>query len=248
MQRKLVFFAINLTILFVYAQNIVPAPSDGLNGKSNYFFDGQISSLQQVQVTITFDEDFTSENGASFQLNTYAQLGSGSPTVLQQLVFAMSENGQLNGFVEVWAYNQELASSASTPFVDLPGPTIPAGSQLIINLVNGAGNAITEATFTALIDGQAFQQFITLTDFESSRNLAVVSTLTVNIVGWENGETGQFTSGSGTIIYQSVNTLFPISSEPKGVVGAQTAEDGNVAYDTLVDSPATQITQGWQVT
>jgi hypothetical protein len=69
----------------------------------------------------------------------------------------------------------------------------------------------------------------------------------MDIVGSDNADVGQFTSGSGTIVYQSVNALFPLAQLPSGFTEVTTGETANVAYDAMDDGSGTQLTQGWSV-
>lgn len=251
--------ALNLAIFYSgHAQQTVQPPSGGLGSNSNYFFASNGAALQQVQATITFEEAFiTISNGVSIQLNCYSSPGH-SNTVQQFVISIDPSTMAVNGAVDTWMDSNEILLTSQvlmslSEFTDSTtnSPTIPAGTSFIINLANGNNNEIRAATFTVSISGHIFEKTIAFDQIPSNDGsapqLAPIAAITLNIVGFDNGEKGVFKGGSGAFAYEAATAITPLSSLPEGLSPGSTVETGNVGYGSMSDNSGTQLVQSWMV-
>jgi hypothetical protein len=247
----------------------VPAPRDGLEGRSNYFLACDCKPVTGLSVAIKVTQDIVADFGFSFQLNAYSPPGANSKW--QQYSVGFDTKGpapQLVGSVDNWPAKgfDDLTGDLINHFVHLftlPGskPILPAGYQIIINLANDSSGNITGVTFTVIdnkgrvtknppivltslkIDGRPSQPV-------TAAELAPIYAFQLNLVGLTNAQTTYLTAGAGTITYSAKNPLAVLSKPPScaGSQGTVTLEQANSAYGELPATPSTQITQSFGTT
>lgn len=164
----------------------------------------------------------------------------------------------VNGAVNTWMDSNEILLTSQflislSEFMDSTtnSQTIPAGTTFTINLANGDNNEIRAATFIVSISGHNFEKTIAFDQIPSNDGsapqLAPISAITMNIVGFDDGEEGVFTGGSGAFAYEAATAMTPLSSLPEGLNPGSTVETGNVGYGSMLDISGTQLIQNWMV-
>ena len=242
------------TIIFatVARAHLVPPPTGGLHGNSNYFClpsDGQI--INALQLVITFDIDFLFQTDFGFQLNCYSPTGHN--ILYQQFSLASSFTNSLLAVVSTWKDVDTPVIDASLQLIELPPNKIPAGSQLSITLEMDEQGNVGGALFVAIVDGKnfditlRFDQLPTL-NLTAIQPPAPISAFTFSMVGSSNETKGVFDAGSGSVSYWSrTNNLVAKSEIPAGLVRLVTAEDANTVYTEMPDAEEEFLVQYWLV-
>jgi len=111
--------------------------------------------------------------------------------------------------------------------------TIPAGYLFEIAVNNDSNGNITSATFTVTDSGTPVGSPVTV-PVPSAYQFPIVA-FQVNIVGPDNGSTATFTSGKGTITYESSSQLCVEGGLPDGCSGngTPTGEKSTAKYGTI---------------
>ncbi|KAH8803530.1 hypothetical protein F5884DRAFT_888867 [Xylogone sp. PMI_703] len=247
----------------------VAPPSQGLGSNFNYFLANGGNAITGLNVEITFAEPLISaSNGFGFQLNGYAQELPGAPSTTpnwqQYVVFAEPGDRTLWGVVDNWEGTVPASTDAQIINDEVEITTlstaseIPAGATINITPTFSSSNVITGITFTYTPpNGRAVSSSLTLTNLDvfgtrrkiTSAYESPISALTFNIVGDYNGNDGDFTSGSGTIVYTANQPLTVLTSEPSYTAFQDvTGETANTVYGELPVSDSTTITQTWSIT
>ncbi|KAL7901420.1 hypothetical protein HDV63DRAFT_365911 [Trichoderma sp. SZMC 28014] len=246
----------------------VAPPGPGLGSNFNYFLTDGGNPITGVNVEITFAEPLIStSNGFGFQLNTYAQelpnAPSTTPNWQQYVVFMQPGDTTLYGIIDNWSgtlpsgvYAQVINDESQ--IASLPTATeIPAGATINIVPTFDSNNVITGITYIYTPPGgQAVSSSVTLTDLNvfgtnnkiTSAYESPIVALTLNIVGDYNGNSGTFSSGSGTIVYSASQPLTVVTNEPSYTsFGGITGETANTVYGQLPVSNSNSITQSWGI-
>lgn len=247
----------------------VAPPSEGLGSNFNYFFADGGNAITGLNVEITFAEPLLSaSNGFGFQLNGYAQELSGAPSTTpnwqQYVVFTEPGDSTLYGIIDNWKGTVPAGTYAQTindevEITTLPTANeIPAGATINIVPVFSSTNVITGITYTYTSPaGKAVSTTVTLTSldvYDTSKKItsayeSPISAFTFNIVGDYDGNNGDFSSGSGTIVYKATQPLTVLTDEPSYTAFQDgTGETANTVYGKLPVSDTTTITQTWGIT
>jgi hypothetical protein len=240
----------------------------GLKGHNNYFLFGGYDkalgyiALNEVVVTITITEDLIGNPQFSFQLNCW----SPTPTKQEQrtdgnnydvwqqygLGWDTGFGNQVGSFAENWPVNGPNLFNISPPgFWTLSdnGTNMAAGTliMIILSQINGltgpmsgslvvVGNGSNAASQQINIIGQR----LTKSGFATSKDLAPIAAMQMNIVAWgtpagQPSPTTIFTKGKGTIQYFSNTPMTVLSGPPTDVAapGTITGENSNCTYGTL---------------
>ncbi|HEY6341312.1 MAG TPA: hypothetical protein VIY49_07460 [Bryobacteraceae bacterium] len=244
----------------------VPAPSDGLNGSSNYFFTTSgCQNLLDLSVTISVTEDIvygsttsgTPTPGFSFQWNCYSPQGKTS--AFQQYVIALVGT-ELSGVVNTYTaggtpiilpggeYQQNLVSVPSAG-------VLPKGYSLTIQLSADASLNINTVTWQVSISGVpvASPPPLTLTSLPgiTEADLAPIVAFTLDLVGPQNFEAVVLTSGAGFFTYSGdPSPLTVVSANPYPACSQYrggTGEHSTSSYGELPASPGDPFTQSFSV-
>jgi hypothetical protein len=258
----------------------VPAPAKGLGSNSNYYLahlnPGNASDCNPVtdlSVIIEITEAIVAEYGFSIQLNGYSP--PGADCNWQQYGFTFDPtNGPtptLSYFINNWPtkgfdsqYTTGDLINSRGLLLTLPdfSPTLPAGYQLTVGLINDNNGNIIGVTFL-VVDNQGkatSSQPISLTSLHVDENvpgappepitsvaLAPINAFELNIVGKINGQYTFIESGAGTITYVATSPLTVLNKQPSDTAaqGEFTEEEANIAYGPLPAGPSTSITQSF---
>ncbi|KAF7560270.1 hypothetical protein G7046_g3891 [Stylonectria norvegica] len=246
----------------------VSAPPQGLGSNFNYFLADGGNAITGLNVEITFAEPLIStSNGFGFQLNAYAQeladAPDTTPTWQQYVVFAQPDDQTLYGIIDNWdgtvpaSTAAQIINNESNIATLATANEIPAGASINIAPIFDSNNVITGVTYIYTPPGgQASSSSVTFTDlnvFNTDQKItsayeSPISALTFNIVGDYNGNSGVFTSGSGTIVYSAAQPLTVLTGEPTYTSFQDgTGETANTVYGELPESDSTTITQTWGI-
>jgi len=219
--------------------------TNGLGSFYNYILADGGKNITGLSVTINIDNDIvspTTAEGFSFQLNCFGPQvpdGSGTPT-FQQFVFDNAPNDiNMYGLINNWEFESStnqwtelLDVETSSSFVLPAANTIRQGSVLQITPSYNSNEQITGCTFSYTDPtGNTTSKSISITTIP----LAPITSITLNIVAYGNGDTTTFTTGQGTITYSATNPLTAQSSS------AGTGEKGNIVYERL--PPTVNVSQ-----
>jgi hypothetical protein len=252
-------------------------PGGGLQGNFNYVFGNDLVDLvRSISVTVEIEEDLICDKGVSFQFNGFG--AKGAPEVWQQYCILLAPGAtSLNCLVNNWT-NQEYITWVETgtgplPVVydrpllcTLPQAYLPKGTKLSFTFAfHSPFVAITGVTFAAtgpkgtsgepLFEGSVSVDLTQMAGVPGS-----ILAYQFFVVGNDFGAYTTFTSGSGTITYQSSElisvspTLFFQSAWDSDAIPALnkagTGESSNMKYSFLpasTISPATKLTQKFQL-
>lgn len=256
LKARLVSYILLSLGTYSVVSDLVPPPTDGLHGKSNYIFNAGGANIQRLQATLYFQDDFVSEsNGVGFQLNCYSPTSGNNGVLVQQYGFQMLTDNSIYAFIETWSSDAEsvIERRFFVTYIVVP-QTIVAGSSFVITLVTDGNNVVNQATFNASLSGVNFsvlpdplEDLVPTPSPGTDNDLAPITAFTFNIVGDDEGNTAVFSAGSGYLQFESSNSIEPLSDFPSNVAGAYTTEDGNSVYDQMDDGSATEIFQYWSV-
>jgi hypothetical protein len=237
MMAKIGYMDVIIIVLLITVSSTQPSSNRNL-----WLFDGN-NNLESTSVNIIVDQDLTSGDGMSIQLNCLCP--SASPLSFQQFFFTMRppDVNSLFGEVNTWiGANLEVQIAVEIEVISsLPTPgTIPEGWNLMITLGNDDNGDITSVQFAILADDSILaSENIDLTQLTQSSgspaSLSPIYAYTVNIVGFGGSQSAVFTSGSGIISYSSETQLQTDNDAPSGSVfpnGVQpaTGETSNMQY------------------
>ena len=233
------------------------------NGIQNLKVSLKVSQDMVATVTPFGGGTPTSDGGFTLQLNAFNPSGQG--TSWMQYIFLVSGNainGQVQ-YWNIAAYNncvnncdqncanqggnvgqcqnncpgncvtsQTQTVNLSKHILDLSSNTIPAGYVFEVDLNNDSKGNITGGTFK-VTDNQGnptSQQF----QVDSNHQFPIVA-FQVNIVGPDNLSNSAFTSGAGTIAYESSGQLCIEGGIPDTCSGSSTftGERSNATYGTI---------------
>jgi Ricin-type beta-trefoil lectin domain-like len=237
----------------------VAAPNP-LGNNSNYLLYEDCQSIKNLTVTINVEQSIVVKSstgvlGFSIQLNAYSPNGFG--TAWQQFVFALL-GGELVCAIQGWP-------ATVNPIDDLPIfsaqftlgalSQISNGSKIVISLQNDDKGNITGATFSLSVDGKMVVPPLSVNILENApgataANLAPIVAFELDIVGPDDGASAVLSSGSGTIVYTvssgelCAQTSLPPCAAAQDIV---TAESANTVYGLLPETPATALTQTFNV-
>jgi hypothetical protein len=246
------------TLLFVLvALPIVPAQTgaDPSSDTNIYFVDSDSAAIANLRVDVVFNTDFITQNGVSFQLNCYSV--PGYSTVWQQYGYSMGPESDLWTWVNTWNdSNNNIVNQYDHVLTVIPeDQTITAESQMSLLLdINPNDLAVNGIQFEATVNTihiSHYMQFDNLTTTTPGEpiQLAPISCFTFDIVGETNGEEGEFTAGTGFILYSSTtNILSAIATLPHEYFQVIPSETGNTGYATFSNTEASNFLQEWWVT
>jgi hypothetical protein len=131
----LAFFLLLPTILV--KSDLLPPPSTGLTGASNYFLQNDGNLIHQVQTKISIKDDFVfSDGGLLFILQVFGPLLDNPAAVEYQGIGLFGEaNGTFSFLVETFtvdAFNksEDLVISKFQTMANLTKNTIPGGTNM----------------------------------------------------------------------------------------------------------------------
>jgi hypothetical protein len=245
----------------------VAAPEGGFTGNVNYFLEDGGTPLTGVSVTITFDSNFVSSaNGYSFQLNCFCTEGPEITTeVMQFVLYALPDSGQIFSRIDTWGdYNGKFSelNRIDVALSNLVGTAIDKGFsfnfQLTYDNSNGPSTC-TGALFAITgLDGADWgntqmtivgKTLRTTGDPATSKNLAPIAALELNIGGDLGGNLATITSGLGTIQYSASVPLTVVNSVQSYFPSANTVENANIDFALMQDTPSKSMSQAfWPVT
>ncbi len=260
--------------------NAVPTP-DGccpppyygcpLGGNVNYFLvNGSGGSdpfgcqdILGLTVTLTATQDIVSDNGFTMQLNAGYGPAGGTNVTSQQYAILVKGNS-IQGLIENWSGEETLIVCGGVNIGSTPIPNgIPQGYVLRITL-QYQGNSVSGAFFE-VSPGTAGSQlsvsqagcncdFDTCTGYASSADLSPITNFQVNIVGFGDEESTNFTpTSAGSITYTvSSDTLAAVAILPlcagddtNGPVC--TEETSNASYGPRNACPSPTLSQSFGV-
>jgi hypothetical protein len=242
---------------------VAPLPGQQLVSSLNYFLAAGGISLLNTSVTINFDNDFTTTNGFSFQLNAYS---SADPTTnhstwQQYVVYQTPYTNILWARIFNWKgtrtnrTDMELLDGQKA-FVGLEGSNkIPLGSSINWRLLNDAGNKITGCVFTYTDpSGKITATTILIPECTlwstpeikpSSADEAPIVAFTFNIGGDYNGNRAVVTQGQGTVTYSCNHPLTALNDEPSFTTFKDgTGESANIVFARLPQA-GVNVSQLW---
>ena len=186
-----------------------------------------------------------------------------TPNWQQYVVFTQPGDKTLYGIIDNWEGTVPAGTDAQIINDEAKITTlakanqIPAGATINIAPIFNSNNVITGITYIYTgPGGQASSTSVTLTNldvYDSNKKItsayeSPISAFTLNIVGDYNGNDGEFTSGSGTIVYSAAQPLTVLTTEPKYTAFQDgTGETANTVYGELPVSDSTTITQTWSI-
>ena len=250
----------------------VTRPDGGLGNRSNYFLNsgcnpnsGICVPVTGIKVIIDVTRDIVSNIGFSFQLN--ASTPKHANVSLQQYCFNVGGSGTATsidykidnwpskGFTSVPGDLINHGGPLLTLTQNSPGPTLPAGYQLIIELFNdsaeGPPGTISAVEFIVIdnhgnrkTSGKIALVGLLLTPHKAGKkandaDLAPISAFTFNLIGIPTGRQSYLSSGAGTITYSAMTALTVLKEKPHACVspGDITAEEANSVYGELAAGP-----------
>lgn len=239
MPAKIRFAHLIVTVL------LIAVSSAQLSSDKNLWLYNSNNNLPSTFLNVIVDKDITSDEGMSIQLTCICP--SASPLSIQQFFFSMPPPFEsLVAVINTWSgTDPDPQIDAIFPVIsNLPtAGIIPAGWNLMIQL-NNDGNGDVTSVESAVTDsssnspiGTSTVDITQLTTVSgSSASLSPIYGYTVNIVGFANQASTTFSSGSGTIVYDSniqletdselpLGSIFPNGTEP------ESGETSNMEYD-----------------
>lgn len=223
-----------------------PTPTPGFGSNSNYIMAIDCNSIMGTTVTVKPSVDMVSSAGFSVQLNGYSK--TGFACAYQQYGFLIDTTGAIFGFVDNWPVSGDNIVNYFTQIATLPTPTLPAGYSLITQLQVDINENVVGVVYSVLDNlgnsiGNLTIPLVNIPNFQS-QYLAPLVAYELNIVGPDNGQSTVFSSGEGTITYQSLSTLIPLTKEPSCTsTTAITAETANDSYGALPATASVKIVQ-----
>ncbi len=246
----------------------VPAPHNGLGSKNNYFLYSDCNPVTGLSVTIDITKDMSSDIGFSFQLNAYSP--EGANCVWQQYGFTFHTTNhsplQVRAFVDNWPSADFMQSQGLgkgnlinhyASMLTLPTDTLPAGYKFTIALKYDQDENVKGATFTILdtagkttnldveLESLTYAKSTGKTSPITSADLAPINSFVLVLVGPDNDQRSNLSSGAGKFTYIASSPL-KVSSKDPGCTSAQkitTAETANSMYGTLFVGPSKIFTQ-----
>jgi hypothetical protein len=238
----------------VYGGCCVPnAGALRLNSNSNYVIAnctypnlGDCQSIEGLNVAFQVEDDMvaavtpyaggsSSQNGG-FTIQLNANNPVGPATTGMQYVFLISGN-QIQWQVQYWGVNpstgkeSDLYPQGGTILSSLPSNTIPAGYLFEIQLNNDFNGNVSGGTFN-VTDNHGKKA--PPAKFTIDQNyLYPIRAFEVDIVGPDNSQCSEFSSGGGTLTYSATNGELCVAGGWPGVcstVGAYTCETSNATY------------------
>ena len=246
----------------------VPTPHSGLGSKNNYFLYSDCNPVTGLSVTIDITKDITSDIGFSFQLNAYSP--EGANCVWQQYGFTFHTANhsplQVHAFVDNWPsadFTQAQGLGKGNlinhyaSMLTLPTDTLSAGYKFTIALKYDQDENVKGATFTILdtagkstnldveLESLTYAKSTGKTSPITSADLAPINSFVLVLVGPDNDQRSNLSSGAGKFTYIASSPL-KVSSKDPGCTSAQkitTAETANSMYGTLFAGPSKIFTQ-----
>ena len=186
----------------------------------------------------------TQNGGFTMQLNAYNP--AGPTTSWMQYVFLLGGNA-IQYQVQYWDIASACACGhtvcdCTPPVVNLqgsvlslPSNTLPANYALEIDLNNDVNGNITGALFS--VTDNTGKTTSSLAALDAGHQFPIVA-FQVNFGGPGNASNSQFSSGGGTISYESRNDLcaeggLPDVCSKSAASGIATAETSNASYSTI---------------
>jgi hypothetical protein len=264
------FSIIVLNISLCLSAALIPPPGAGLASNFNYYLHDNGSIIKDLLVTIDIEQDLVLSNAAGWtiQLNGYSPPTDSDTWVFQQFSIGLEPPAGKGLIASIcqWAFSSASSGPSAlslklmdfVPFVQLSqAQTIPAGSQLSIQLVGDSSGTVISGNFSATIDGSATLQTLDMRQERlvegstpTTANFAPITAFTLNMVGWGGCSVSTFSGGSGTITYSSAVSRFEgVNVEPKNLGLAQdiTCETSNVGYGQISAGLSSKVTQTFSI-
>ncbi|MCJ1318923.1 Matrix metalloproteinase-17 [Xylographa vitiligo] len=244
---------------------LVPPPSGGFRGNSNYFMHANEAELNGVGITIHVDTQLaSSKHGWSFQLNCWSVRGSLFSTQWQQYVIysAGADDSNVNVSIDSWfddLSEQDQVINTHNRLGSMSHIAITAGyifqifphfddqSRIVAcRFIMTDEKGKTRGDKTINIIGQPHAKKkgkATIAD------CAPIAFMSVDIGGEYNGQLANFNTGAGTVTYTANQSLVASPSFPPEPTDfdAGTAESGNIIFGQLPQTANTTISQLFQV-
>jgi hypothetical protein len=178
--------------------------------------------------------------------------GAHNDTGSSNYTLATVANGEIQGMINNWPVSGGAIVDDIFHVATLPSQEVPAGYQLVIELVNDLTEDITGARFLVTDSsgneiGNLEQKIVSDVDGTPGQ-VAPIAAFELNLVGPINLESAVLSSGAGTITYSAIPPLTALLQEPACTEsGYITGETANSFYSVLPDSPADSLTQSFSV-
>jgi hypothetical protein len=148
------------------SSSLVPPPSNGLVGGSNYYLQNGRNLLHQVEVKISIKEDlvFDVGNGTVFMLQVFGPLLDDPAEINYQQIFVAAVGGNfLSCAYKTFNSLFEPVSIEHIPVVTSQNiTTLPAGTEIFITLNTNVqlGSSIVSIDFGIFINGETLSATI----------------------------------------------------------------------------------------
>jgi hypothetical protein len=241
----LAFFLLPTFALAQSTSSLVPPPSSGLAGVSNYFLQNDGHLLHQVQANISIKDDLVfNETGTTFLLQVFGPLLNNSAAVdYQQIVISVDgANGHLSCSVTSFNSSLKLVDFEIKTMANLTDNTkVPGGTNISMTFNTDSKGLLTSVDFDVSIQGKKLKDKITL----KSKTSSAIAALEFNIVGATAN--GSFTSGSGTVQISSADPITPVNSAPEFVKDIESGAGGNSQYSQMFAGSSKVVAQNFNV-